>query len=83
MVSWQSFFCFIQQYLVDLVIQNFILRRMRRRHVRIRFVESLQILYLFYRNHHLQVARQPRRAWIFPHPQNWFQELLNNRALDH
>ena len=41
------------------------------------------MLYLFYRNHCLQVARRPRRAWIFPCPQNWFQELLNNRVLDH
>ena len=73
----------IRQHPVDLAIQNFILRRMRRRRLRIWFVESLQILYLFYRNHHLQVARRLRRAWIFPRPQNWFQELLNNRVLDH
>ena len=41
------------------------------------------MLYLFYRNRRLQVARGPRRAWVFPRPQNWFQELLNSRALDH
>ena len=70
----------IRQYPVDLAIQNFILRGMRRRRLRVR---SLQMLYLFYRNRRLQVARRPRRAWIFPRPQNWFQELLNNRALDH
>ena len=73
----------IRQYPVDLAIQNFILRRMRRRRLRVRFLQSLQMLYLFYRNRRLQVARRPRRAWIFPRPQNWFQELLNNRALDH
>ena len=73
----------IRQYPVDLAIENFILRRMRRRHLRVRFLQSLQMLYLFYRNRRLQVARRPRRAWIFPRPQNWFQELLNNRALDH
>ena len=58
----------IRQYPVDL---------------RLRFLQSLQMLYLFYRTHRLQVARRPRRAWVFPRPQNWFQELLNNRALDH
>ena len=41
------------------------------------------MLYLFYRNRRLQVAHRPRRAWVFPRPQNWFQELLNSRALDH
>ena len=56
---------------------------MRRRHLRVRFLQSLQMLYLFYRNRCLEVSRRPRHAWIFPRPQNWFQELLNNRALDH
>ena len=74
---------FIQQYPVDLAIQNFIQRRMGRRRLRVRFLQSLQMLYLLYRNGRLQVASRPRRAWIFPRPQNWFQELLNNRALDH
>ena len=73
----------IRQYLVDLAIQNFILRRMHRRRLRVQFLQSLQMLYLFYRNRRLQVARRPRHAWIFPCPQNWFQELLNNRVLDH
>lgn len=27
--------------------------------------------------------RAPRRAWVLPRPQHWFQELLNNRILDH
>ena len=73
----------IRQYPVDLAIQNFVLRRMRRRRLRLRFLQSLQMLYLFYRIRRLQVARRPRRAWVFPRPQNWFHELLNNRALDH
>ena len=60
----------IRQYPVDLAIQNFLSK-------------SLQLLYLFYRTRRLQVARRPRRAWVFPRPQNWFQVLLNNRALDH
>ena len=73
----------IRQYPVDLAIQNFVLRRIRRRRLRVRFLQSLQLLYLSYRTRLLQVARRPRRAWVFPCPQNWFQELLNNRALDH
>ena len=73
----------IRQYLVDSAIQNFILRRMRRRRLRLRLLQSFQMLYLFYRNRRLQVARRSRRAWVFPRPQNWFQELLNSRALDH
>ena len=73
----------IRQYPVDSAIQNFILRRMRRRSLRLRLLQSLQMLYLFYRNRRLQVACGPRHAWVFPRPQNWFQELLNSRALDH
>ena len=73
----------IGQHPVDLAIQNFVLRRMRRRRLRLRFLQSLQLLYLFYRTRRLQVARRPRRAWVCPRPQNWFQELLINRALDH
>lgn len=69
----------IRQYPVDLAIQNFVLRR----RLRLRFLQSLQMLYLFYKTRRLQVARRPRRAWVFPRPQNCFQELLNNRALDH
>jgi len=66
----------IRQYPVDLAIQNFVLSRMRRRRLRLRFLQSLQMLYLFYGTRHLQVARRLRRAWVFPRPQNWFQELL-------
>ena len=73
----------IRQCQVDSAIQNFILRRMRRRRLQLRLLQSLQMLYLFYRNRYLQVARRPRRAWVFPRLQNWFQELLNRRALDH
>ena len=72
----------IRQYPVDLAIQNFVLRRMRRRRLRLRFLQSFQLLYLFNRTRRLQVVHRPRRAWVFPRPQNWFQELLNNRALD-
>ena len=39
----------IRQYPVDLAIQNFVLRRMRRRRLRLRFLQCLQMLYLFYR----------------------------------
>ena len=72
----------IQRSQIDLAIQYFVLRRMRRRHLRLRFLHSLQLLYLFHRARRMLVGRQPRRAWVFPRPQNWFQQLLNNRALD-
>ena len=72
----------IRQYAVDLAIQNFVLRRMRRRRLRLRFLQFLQLLYLFYRTRRLRVARRRRCAWVFPRPQNWFQELLITRALD-
>jgi len=29
-----------------------------------------------------QFARRPRRPWVFPRPQNWSQQLLNN-SLNH
>jgi len=73
---------FIQQCPVDLALQNFVLRRMHRRRLRLRFLQSLQLPYLFYRTRRLQAACRPRRAWVFLRPQNWFQELLNNRALN-
>ena len=68
----------IRQYPVNLAIQNFMLRGMRRRRLRLRFLQRLQMLYLYYGTRRLQVDRRPRRAWVFPRPQNWFQELLNN-----
>ena len=30
----------------------------------------------------LAARRRPRTAWVFPRPQNWFQGLLNNQALE-
>ena len=69
----------IQRSQIDLAIQYFVLRRMRRRRLRLRFLHSLQLLYLFHRARRMLVGRQPRRAWVFPRPQNWFQQLLNNR----
>ena len=67
---------------LNLAIQHFILRRQRRRRLQLRFLQSLQLFYLYLRRRRL-VARQPRRAWVFPRPQNWFQRLLNDRVLDH
>ena len=67
---------------LNLAIQHFILRRQRRRRLQLRFLQSLQLFYLYLRRRRL-VARQPRRAWVFPHPQNWFQRLINDRVLDH
>ena len=46
----------IRQYPVDLAIQNFVLRRMRRMRLRLRFLQSLQLLYLFYRTRRLPTS---------------------------
>ena len=54
-------------------------RRHRRRRFRLRYLQGLSALYLNLRARR-QFARRPRRAWVFPRPQNWFQELLNNNA---
>ena len=70
----------IRQYQVDLAIQNFVLWRMRRRRLRLRFLQSLQLLYLSCFSCCICFIE---RAWVFPRLQNWFQELLNSRALDH
>ena len=79
MACLRSFFCILygNKYPVDLAIQNFVLRRMRRRRLRLRLLQSLQMLYLLYRTPCLQVAHRPKRAWVFPCPQNWFQDVLN------
>ena len=66
---------------LNLAIQHFILRRQRSSRLQLRFLQSLQLFYLYLRRRRL-VARQPRRAWVFLRPQNWFQRLLNDRVLD-
>lgn len=57
----------------------FLLRRRRRRRQQIRLLQSIEQLYLYLH----QPLRQPRRSWVFPRPQNWFELLLNDRTLDH
>lgn len=72
----------LQRSSLDLAMQLILLRRLRRRRAHFRFMNSLRLMYIFCRAHHVLPARQPRRAWAFPRPQNWFQQLLNDRALD-
>ncbi|CAH3165783.1 unnamed protein product, partial [Porites lobata] len=67
---------------INITVQQFFARRHRRRRFRLRYLQGLSALYLNLRARR-QFARRPRRAWVFPRPQNWFQELLNNNALDH
>ena len=72
----------IRQSSINITVQQFFARRHRRRRFRLRYLQGLSALYLNLRARR-QFARRPRRAWVFPRPQNWFQELLNNNALDH
>ena len=57
------------------------LQRARRRRVQFRVLHTI--------GHYVSIIATGtnallvnRRAWIFPRPQNWFQSLLNNRALE-
>lgn len=61
---------------------SFLLRRRKRRQLRLRFLQSVQCVYLFARARY-RALRQPRQAWVFPRPQNWFELLLNDRTVDH
>ena len=68
-----------------LVFQLFIQRRIRRRRLHLRFINTIahSIYYLIARRNNQACARTPRSVWVLPHPQMWFQQLLNDRALDH
>lgn len=65
------------------VLAYLFLRRARRGRIQFRVLQTLRVLYLLCR-HRRQLAarRRPRTAWVFPRPQNWFQGLLNNQALE-
>ena len=41
------------------------------------------IYYLTARQNNHACARAPRSVWVVPCPQMWFQQLLNDHALDH
>ena len=72
----------VRQSPINITVQHFFARRHRRRRFQFRYLEGLSAFYLHLRARH-ELARWPRRAWVFPRPQNWFQQLLNNNALDH
>ena len=72
----------IQQYSINITVQQFFARRQRRRRFQLRYLKGLSAFYLHLRACR-ELARRPRRAWVFPRPQNWFQQLLNSNALDH
>ena len=50
--------------------------------MQLRFMQKLAALYTYLRSRRLATRRKPRSAWVFPRPQNWFEELLTNRAVD-
>ena len=72
----------IRQSSINITVQQFFSRRHRRRRFQLRYLQGLSAFYLHLRAHR-ELARRPRRVWVFPRPQNWFQQLLNNNALDH
>ena len=41
------------------------------------------IYYITARRDNRPRARAPRSVWVLPRPQMWFQQLLNDHALDH
>ena len=63
-------------------IIHLFLRMRRRRRMQLRFMQELAALYTYLRSRRLATRRKPRSAWVFPRPQNWFEELLTNRAVD-
>ena len=63
----------------------FIQRRIRRRRLRLRFINAIahSIYYLTAQRNNRGCARAPRSVWVLPRSQMWFQQLLNDHALDH
>ena len=68
-----------------LLCQCFIQRRNTRRRLRLRFFNAIahSIYYITARRNNRARARAPRNVWVLPRPQMWFQQLLNDHALDH
>ena len=68
-----------------LLCQCFIQRRIRRRRLRLRFINAIahSIYYLTAQRNNRACARAPRSVWVLPRSQIWFQQLLNDHALDH
>ena len=60
----------------------FFLRRSRRRWARVRCLQILEAVFLHFRVRRNDFGQWPRSAWVLPRLQNWFQRLLNDRALD-
>ena len=68
-----------------LLCRCFIQRRIRRRRLRLRFINAIaySIYHLTAQLNNRACAYAPRSVWVLPRPQMWFQQLLNNHALDH
>lgn len=67
---------------INIAVQQFLVRRHRRRHFQLRYLQDFSTFYLHLRAKSELACRQ-RRTWVFPRPHNWLQQLLNNDALDH
>ena len=42
--------------------------------MQLRFMQELAALYTYLRSRRLATRRKPRSAWVFPRPQNWFEQ---------
>ena len=58
------------------------LQRSRRRRSQLRVLHALRLLCFHFRFRNQLATRRRRTARVFPRPQNWFQTLLNSRALE-
>ena len=62
--------------------QFFALQRLRIRRRRRQFLCAAEIAIRYLCLARRVVRRAPRRFWVLPRPQHWFQQMLNDRALD-
>ena len=67
---------------INIAVQQFLVRRHRRRRFQLRYLQDFSTFYLHLRVKSELACRQ-RKTWVFPRPHNWLQQLLNNDALDH
>lgn len=72
-----------QQSSTAVLIQRFLQQRIRRRRLCLRFLNAIIHRFHYLRMRRNVCARNPRRIWVLPQPQLWFQQLLNDRVLDH
>ena len=65
----------------NITVQQFlVLQGHQRRRFQLSCLQDLSAFYLNLRAR-CELARRPRSTWVFPRPQNRFQQLLNNNIL--